>query len=207
MLLSEYICDISGYYINCYLTRRYNESTGSKYFAITAYTKPADSYFIPRGELKLIKYDDIYRNIAKSDIQGAVVKVSWKCPISDEIIAESSAQMVADKSLKGNMSSELTKGMINQAKGWFASFATSILGGQAGHTVRRMGTTLANHMGKQQQYGEEVQKEAIVKAFDKVKDKFVYSEDAMIYEAKTDSNQDNNTKTPASPAPPPIPGS
>ena len=149
----------------------------------------------------MINYDDIYRNISKSVVEGSTVRVSWKCPISDEIVCQSTAQMVADKSLKGNMSKELTRGVLQMTKGWFASLATSILGGQAGNTVRRMGSTLANHVGKQQSYGEDVQKAAIVQAFEKIQNKFEYSEEYMFYAAKATGSA---TKATAS-APPPLP--
>ena len=153
----------------------------------------------------MINYDDIYRNIAKSVVEGSTVRVSWKCPISDEIIVESSAQMVADKSLKGNMHKEFTRGLLQMTKGWFASFATSILGGQAGNTVRRMGTTLANHVGKQQSYSEDVQKAAIVQAFEKIQTKFEYSEEYMFYAAKTNKASGNETPKATTSAPPPLP--
>jgi hypothetical protein len=154
----------------------------------------------------LIKYDDIYRNIAKSTVEGATIRVSGKCPISEEIIAESSAHMVADKSLKTNMYKELTRGLLQTTKGWFASLATSVLGGQAGNTVRRLGTTMANHVGKQQSYGEDIQKAAILEAFDKVKDKFEYSEEYMFYAAKTkDDTKKVTPKVIDSKTPPPLP--
>ena len=101
----------------------------------------------------MVQYDDIYRNIAKTDVQGDIVSVTWKCPISDETVAESNARMVAKKDLSSNMKSELTRGAIQQAKWWFASLATSILGGAAGNTIRRMGTQVADHIQKAQKYG------------------------------------------------------
>ncbi len=132
----------------------------------------------------MVQYDDIYRNIAKTDVQGDVVSVTWKCPISEETVAESNARMVAKKDLQSNLKGELARGAIQQAKSWFARLATSMLGGAAGHTVRRLGTTVANHVQKAQKFGAEEQKEAIVKAWEKVKDKFEYSEDCMVYVAK-----------------------
>jgi hypothetical protein len=159
----------------------------------------------PEGRNKLINYDDIYRNIANSVVEGSVVRVSWKCPISDEIIAESSAQMTADKSLQGDMYKELTRGLLQTTKGWFASLATSVLGGEAGNTVRRMGTTMANHIGQKQSYGEDIQKTAIVKAFEKVKDKFVYSDEYMFYAEKTSVNTENGSTNSGGSTPPPLP--
>lgn len=153
----------------------------------------------------MINYDDIYRNIASSVVEGAVVKVSWKCPITDEVIAESSAQMVADKSVQNDMYKELTRGLMQTTKGWFASLATSVLGGQAGNTVRRMGTTMANHMNKKQSYGEDVQKAAIVKAFEKVQDKFTYSDEYMFYAAKKASGTGTETPKAVTSGPPPLP--
>ncbi len=141
----------------------------------------------------MVKYDDIYRNIAKSDVQGTSVNVTWKCPISEEVIGQSSGQMVAKKDLKSEMGSELTRGAIQQAKYFVAKLATSLFGGMAGNTIRRMGSTVANHVQKAQKYGEEEQKEAILKAWDKVKDKFEYSQECLVYIAKKAA------------APPPLP--
>ena len=143
----------------------------------------------------MVQYDDIYRNIAKTDVQGDIVSVTWKCPISEETIAESNARMVAKKDLGSNLKSELTRGAVQGAKSWFAKLATSILGGAAGHAIRRMGTQVADHVQKAQKYGAEEQKEAIVKAWDKVKEKFEYSQDCMVYVAKKPAT------------PPPLPNS
>ena len=156
----------------------------------------------------MINYDDIYRNIADSSVEGNTIRVSWKCPVSEEIVAESSAQIKADNSLQGNMYQELTRGIVQQTKGWFASLATSVLGGQAGNTVRRMGTTLANHVGKQQKYGsEEAQKAAIVSAFEKVKEKFEYSDEYMFYTAKKTLNENKPKEQITGSTPPPLPQS
>jgi len=143
----------------------------------------------------LVQYDDIYRNIAKTEIQGDVITVTWKCPISDETVAESNARMVAKKGLQSDLKSELTRGAIQTAKYWFASLATQMLGHGAGCTIQRMGTTVADHVQKAQRFGVEEQKEAILKAWDKIKDQFEYSQDCMVWVAK------------ARPTPPPIPGS
>ncbi len=138
-----------------------------------------------KGVRKLINYEDIKRNIAESSVSGNMVKVRWKCPVSEEVIAESSAKIEGDTSLEGSMSQELTRGVLQATKGWFASLASSVLGGQAGNTVRRMGTTLADHLGKKQKYGgEEQQKAAIIRAFEKVQDKFEYAQEYGFYTAK-----------------------
>mgnify|MGYP006281660867 CR=1 FL=1 len=138
-------------------------------------------------------YDDIYRNIEKKEVRGDDIYVSWKCPVAEKIVAESSARMTAKKGLESDLKGELTRGAIQQAKYWFASLASSLFGSSAGNTVRRMGTTVADHVQKSHKYGEEEQKEAILKAWEKVEDRFEYSQDCMVYvEKKAD-------------APPPLP--
>lgn len=141
----------------------------------------------------MVNYDDIYRNIVRSDIKGDTMEVVWRDPITEEIVGTSNARMFAKTDLKSNMQTALVQGAASAARHWFANLAGSVLGIHAASTVRAMGSHAVESAVKAQRYGVEEQKEAICRAFEKIKDKLEYSQECLVWVARKPST------------PPPIP--
>lgn len=132
----------------------------------------------------MIKYEDIARNVEKTAVEGDVITVTWKDPISEDVVGESNARMKAPKGLKEDMTQEMLRGALRQAKYWVARIAGQLLGRAASDTVRRMGTTVETHLQKGLRYGEEEQKAGVIEAWEKIQDRFVYSDDCHVYVKK-----------------------
>ena len=132
----------------------------------------------------VVKYEEIARNVEKTSVERDVVTVIWKDPISEKVIGETNARMQAPKGLKEDMGQELVRGVLRQAKYWVARMAGQLLGRAASDTVRRMGTTMEEHLQKNLKYGEEEEKAAVCEAWEKIKDRFAYSDECHVFVAK-----------------------
>lgn len=127
-----------------------------------------------------VAYDTIVPNIAQVDVQGALVSVSWKCPQSGRALGQSSASMAADPSMTARVQASVKRSVASEIVYGVARLISGALGGVAGRVVSNAAYTAANDINQRltadADYTEASRQQAIVAAFDAVKDSFVWDE-------------------------------
>src|SRR5262245_46584717 len=123
-----------------------------------------------------VEYDAIAANIAKVDVDGAMVRVDWKCPLTGREVGQSTASMSADPSLTGRVKASMQRSIASEVIYGVARSVAGLLGGALGRVVSNAAYTAANDINSRvtsgSDYSEATRRAAIVVAFDAVKDSF-----------------------------------
>lgn len=135
-----------------------------------------------------ISYDAIHPNIAEMTVQGATVRVAWKCPETGRRVGESSATMSDDASVGGRVQSSVKRSIVSEISSGAARFLGGLLGGTAGRIARDAAYTAASDLRSKAdsalRYNEASQRAAIVAAFSSVESSFVWDDRTRRYLAR-----------------------
>lgn len=128
-----------------------------------------------------INYETIAPNIGTVTINGGTVNVSWKDPLTGAPMGESSATMSYDSSLGGQMQSSVKRSVVNEIFYAAIRFVTSLLGsGAAGRVVSNAAYTASSELQSRALqntgYTKATEREAVTRAFESVRDSFVWDE-------------------------------
>lgn len=135
-----------------------------------------------------IAYDTIAPNIAKVDVNGAEVRVSWKCPLTGHEVGQSSASMAADPSVAGRVQASVQRSIASEIIYGVARMVTGLVGGAVGRVISNAAYTAASDINSKvtagSDYTEASRKAAIVTAFESVKPSFVWDEQKQRFIAR-----------------------
>ncbi len=131
-------------------------------------------------------FDMIEPNIVETEVDGANVVVTWKCPVSGKIVGKSEAPMKAATSTTRNVALATQRTLIEVAIQSFVSLISRTFGGIAGQVAGS--AAYPAKAGALQQVGRPAyttasQNAAALEAFDQVKDKFRWDEDRELFVA------------------------
>jgi len=135
-----------------------------------------------------IQYDTIAPNIAQVDVNGALVRVSWKCPLTGRDVGQSTANMTADPSVAGRVQASVQRSIASEVIYGAARLVAGLLGGAVGRVVGNAAYTAASDINSKvtagSDYTEASRKAAIVTAFESVKPSFVWDEKRQRFVAR-----------------------
>lgn len=135
-----------------------------------------------------LTYDTIAPNIAEVELQDVQVRVRWKCPLSGREIAQSSASLCADPSLAARVQASVKRSVASEIIYGIARLIGGALGGAAGRVVSQAAYTAANDLNQKMtagaDYTEASRQQAIVAAFDAVRESFVWDEQQRRFVAR-----------------------
>lgn len=127
-----------------------------------------------------VGYDVILMNIAKVDVNGAQVDVTWKCPVTGQVVGQSSGTMSADPSMSGRVLASVKRSVASEVVYGAARFVANLLGGAAGRVVSNAAYTAAGDINARAtagvDYSEDSRQAAIVMAFESVEPSFNWDE-------------------------------
>lgn len=127
-----------------------------------------------------VGYDVILVNIAKVDVIGAQVDVTWKCPVTGQVVGQSSGTMPADPSMSGRVLASVKRSVASEVVYGAARFVANLLGGAAGRVVSNAAYTAAGDINARAtagvDYSEDSRQAAIVMAFESVEPSFNWDE-------------------------------
>jgi hypothetical protein len=130
--------------------------------------------------MSAISYDSIVDNIEHVSVDGAVVKVSWKCPASGRLIGTSTASMTADQSLTSRMGASVQRSLASEMIYGAARIVSGLIGGAAGRVISNAVYTAAGDINARAvagaDYSEASRRAAIVLAFEAVKSSFEWND-------------------------------
>ena len=135
-----------------------------------------------------VPYEAIVPNIARVDVDGAQVRVSWKCPATGRDLGQSTANMSADPSVVGRVQASVKRSIASEIIYGAARVVAGLLGGMAGRVVSNAAYTAAADINAKatagSDYTEASRKAAIVTAFESVKPSFVWDEKRQRFVAR-----------------------
>jgi hypothetical protein len=135
-----------------------------------------------------IQYETITPNIGKVDVNGAQVRVSWKCPATGREVGESTASMTADPSVAGRVRASVQRSIASEIIYGAARLVASLLGGAVGRVVSSAAYTAAGDINSKvtagSDYTEASRRAAIVTAFELVQPSFVWDEQQQRFVAR-----------------------
>ena len=138
--------------------------------------------------MNLVSYDTIVPNISKVDVNDALVRVSWKCPVTGREIGESSASMSADASVTGRVQASVQRSIASEIIYGAARLIAGLVGGAAGRVVSNATYTAAGDINSRvtagSDYTEASRQAAIVTAFESVRPSFVWDEQRKTFIAR-----------------------
>jgi hypothetical protein len=127
-----------------------------------------------------IRYETIAANVAAIDVQGSLVQVSWKCPLSGRVVGQSSAGMSADPSVASRVSSSVKRSIASEILFGAARVLSSLVGGAAGRVLSNAVYTAAGEINTRVtsgvDYTEASRQAAILAAFGAVRGSFAWDE-------------------------------
>jgi hypothetical protein len=127
-----------------------------------------------------VPYETIAPNIAQVDVDGALVRVSWKCPLTGREVGQSTASMSADPSVAARVQASVQRSIASEVIYGAARLVAGLLGGAAGRVVSNAAYTAAGDINSRitagSDYTEASRQAAIVTAFEAVKPSFVWDE-------------------------------
>jgi hypothetical protein len=127
-----------------------------------------------------VQYGTIAPNIARVQVDGATVHVTWKCPATGQEVGQSSADMSADDAMTSRVQASVARSVASEVIYGAARFVAGLLGGAAGRVVSNAAYTAANDINTRVtanvDYTEASRQEAIVRAFESVKPSFAWDE-------------------------------
>jgi hypothetical protein len=131
-------------------------------------------------------FDMIEPNVAETEVNGANVVVTWKCPVSGKIVGKSEAQMQAGSSTARNISQAAQRSLLEAAIQASVRFISQTFGGLAGQVAGSAAyPAKAGAMGQiaRPVYSKASENAAALAAFDQVKDKFRWDENRELFVA------------------------
>jgi hypothetical protein len=135
-----------------------------------------------------VPYDAIVPNIAQVDVNGALVRVSWKCPLTGREVGQSTASMSADPSVAGRVQASVERNVASEIIYGAARLIAGMLGGAAGRVVSNAAYTAAGEINSRvtagSDYTEASRRAAIVSAFESVKPSFVWDDQRQKFVAR-----------------------
>jgi len=133
-------------------------------------------------------YETVAANVAQVDVDGATVRVSWKCPATGRIVGESTASMQADASVTGRVRANVRRNIVSEVIFGAARFLAGRIGGAAGRVVNDAVYTAASDLDYKasagSEYTEASRRAAVVVAFETVKDQFAWDPPTQRYIAR-----------------------
>ena len=127
-----------------------------------------------------VGYDTIAPNIAYSSVDGAVVQVTWKCPVSGREVGQSTATMSADTSVGSRVQASVKRSIASEIIYGAARIVAGLLGGAAGRVVSNAAYTAAADINTRVtadvDYTEASRQAAIVAAFEAVRPSLVWDD-------------------------------
>ena len=139
--------------------------------------------------MSAITYDSIVANIEQVSVDGAVVNVSWKCPVSGRLIGSSTATMTADQSITSRMGASVQRSIASEMIHGAARIVSGLIGGAAGRVISNAVYTAAGDINARAvagaDYSEASRREAIVLAFEAVKSSFEWNDRRRQFVAST----------------------
>jgi hypothetical protein len=130
------------------------------------------------GDMDPVRYETIEPNIARIDVDGAQVRVVWKCPASGREVGQSSAWMAADPSIAARVQASLKRSVAQELIYGAARWVAGMLGGAAGRVVGNAVYTAAGELNTRAtadvDYTPASREAAIVAAFASVQADFVW---------------------------------
>ena len=127
-----------------------------------------------------VAYATIEPNIARVEVDGAQVRVFWKCPTTGRDVGPSTAWMAADPSITNRVQASVKRSIASEIIYGAARIISGLLGGAAGRVVSNAAYTAANDINQRMtagvDYTEASRQAAIAAAFDAVKDSFVWDD-------------------------------
>ena len=140
------------------------------------------------GPIKPVDYEQLAPNIAQAEVQGTLVRVSWKCPATGRAIGPSEAYMQADASVSGRVRASVKRSIASEIIYGSARVLAGILPGAAGRIFNNAVYTAANDINTRatsgSDYTEASRRAAIVAAFESVKDQFTWDEQHQRFVAR-----------------------
>jgi hypothetical protein len=138
--------------------------------------------------MNTIGYDMILANIAKVDVNGSEVEVTWRCPATGRVVGQSSATMSADPSVGGRVLASVKRSVASEVVYGAARFVSSLLGGAAGRVLSNAVYTAAGDINSRAtagvDYSEASRQSAIVMAFESMKPSFNWDEQRRQFVAR-----------------------
>jgi hypothetical protein len=127
-----------------------------------------------------VGYDTIVPNIAYSSVDGAVVQVTWKCPVTGREVGQSTATMSADPSVASRVQASVKRSIASEIIYGAARVVAGLLGGAAGRVVSDAAYTAAADINTRVtanvDYTEASRQAAIVEAFESVRPSLVWDD-------------------------------
>lgn len=135
-----------------------------------------------------VRYDTIVANIARVDVNGAQVQVTWKCPVTGHEVGQSTATMSADPSVAGKVQASVKRSIASEVVNGAARLVAGLLGGAAGRIVSNAAYTAAGEFNSRLtagvDYTQASRQAAIVTAFEAMKPSFVWDEQRQRFVAR-----------------------
>jgi hypothetical protein len=125
-----------------------------------------------------VRYDMIVPNVARVDVEGAEVRVVWRCAQTGREVGRSSAWMAADPSLAAKVQARVKRSIASELIYGAARLVSGMLGGAVGRVVSNAAYTAAADIDQKVtagvDYTQASREAAIVAAFESVKASFVW---------------------------------
>ena len=135
-----------------------------------------------------VAYDKIEPNIAAVEVNGALVQVRWKCPLTGREVGQSTANMAADSSVAGRVQASIKRSIASEILYGAARLVAGLLGGAAGRVVSNAAYTAAGEVNSRAtagvDYSEASRQAAIVTAFESVRPSFAWDEQRQRFIAR-----------------------
>jgi hypothetical protein len=135
-----------------------------------------------------IAYNTLIANLQQVDLDGASVRVRWKCPKTGRAMGESTASMVADDSVGGRVRASVKRSVASELIYGAARLIGNVLGGAVGRVVNNAVYTAAGDINAKAtsgvDYSEASRQAAVVAAFESVRDQFVWETDGKRFIAR-----------------------
>jgi hypothetical protein len=134
-----------------------------------------------------IRYEVIAPNIARVDVAGPQVQVTWKDPFTGREVGQSTGYMAPDQSLGSRVQASVKRNIVYEIVYGIARFIASRLGGTAGRIVSNATYTAAGDINYKAtagvDYTEASRQAAIVAAFEAVRSSFTWDEQGQRFVA------------------------
>jgi hypothetical protein len=135
-----------------------------------------------------VRYETIAPNIARVEVNGSQICVSWKCPASGREVGESSATMSADPSVTARVQASVQRSIASELIYGAARLVAGWLGGTAGRVVSNAAYTAAGEINARvtadADFTSASREAAIVSAFESVKGSFVWDDQGRRFVGK-----------------------
>lgn len=135
-----------------------------------------------------VEYEAIAPNLAQVTVEGAQVRVTWKCAVTGRTVGESAATMSADASLGSRVGASVKRSVASELIYGAARLVSGLLGGAAGRVVSNAAYTAAADINERAvsgvDYSEASRRAAVVAAFEPVRSSFVWNGERKLFVAR-----------------------